>query len=427
MLVSDPELRKEGLREIEKEVSMLKEVQHDHIVQLVTTYLFSNNYAIIMDPLADENLDGYLLKATTSQARETIRQWFGCLLSGISYAHGRGIRHRDIKPQNILVKGSNVYLADFGISMMGIGKTVPTTIIGRPRSRSVEFCSPEVEKGHSRGRSADIFSLGAVFLEMLTVCSNPGKLEEFRATLQSEGRQSYGLRTDMVSQWLDTLGSALSGTSWQSDILAICRKMLQEDRGLRPKAGDLRSWLAYKLTSATSSEECRCSLSSAESDEYSNVGMNEKLRTAYMRGERLMVDLWVERGAQISANDALIAASEGGLRDIVQSLIEQGADANSKGALQGACAGGFKDVVETLLEHGADIDQTDDNGRVALHAAVSGGHRDVVELLLRKGADVEIEDSSKRKAVQLAIINGHDELVTALQRNGADGTMPSTE
>jgi len=85
------------------------------------------------------------------------------LINGVAYAHEAGIRHRDIKPHNILVKSENVLLTDFGISMMDLGTTVPTTIVNRPRARTTEYCAPEVESGHTRGRSADIFSLGAVF------------------------------------------------------------------------------------------------------------------------------------------------------------------------------------------------------------------------------------------------------------------------
>ncbi len=114
---------------LNKEVRILKQIDHVHVVRLVTSYEFSDNYAIILDPLADGNLEDYL-SASAPESTEKIPRWFRCLLSGVSFAHDQGVRHRDIKPQNILVKNMDVLLTDFGISMMGLGITVPTTVMG---------------------------------------------------------------------------------------------------------------------------------------------------------------------------------------------------------------------------------------------------------------------------------------------------------
>lgn len=54
---------------------------------------------------------------------------------------------------------------------MGLGKTMPTTIPTHPRARTEGYCAPEVEAGSTRGRPADIISLGAVFPEMLIAYS----------------------------------------------------------------------------------------------------------------------------------------------------------------------------------------------------------------------------------------------------------------
>ena len=84
-------------------------------------------------------------------------------------------------------------------------------IIGRPRARTPEYCAPEMQKGHTRGRSADAFSLGAVFFEMLTVCFYHEEFEEFKNRLQTKNRRSYTENVPGVFEWLDS------------------RKMLQEE------------------------------------------------------------------------------------------------------------------------------------------------------------------------------------------------------
>ncbi|RKK75275.1 hypothetical protein BFJ69_g7865 [Fusarium oxysporum] len=261
LLVEDPAKRDEGLREIEKEVAILREASHHHIVKLVMTYLFQDNYGIVMDPRADGHLEKSLHE-NTPEVADKISSWFGCLLSGVAYAHRRGIRHRDIKPHNILVKDGTVLLSDFGISMMGIGITVPTTFVGRPRARTLEYCAPEVEQGHTRGRSADVFSLGAVFLEMVTVCSYPGdsssKLNELHGALAVGGRHSYALSARGVGEWMNSLSDAPSRPAWQPTVLEMCRRMLQGERTSRPKMDDIWSWWSCQPLSDLPPMACSC-------------------------------------------------------------------------------------------------------------------------------------------------------------------------
>lgn len=115
----------------------------------------------------DEYLRAPLFAKKQEERQKRIHQWFYCLANAIEFIHGIGIRHRDIKPKNILVHGDKILLADFGISSMGLLATLSTAIPQLARSRSPTHCAPEVEEGSSRGRSADILALGAVFLDMI--------------------------------------------------------------------------------------------------------------------------------------------------------------------------------------------------------------------------------------------------------------------
>jgi serine/threonine protein kinase len=428
IILNDAQDREAARREIEKEVDILKRVRHDHIVRLVMTYELRTEYAIIMEPRADGNLEGHLL-ADTHKAREEISHWFRCLISGVAYLHKNDIQHRDIKPHNILVKGTQVLLTDFGISMTGLGKTIPTTITWRPHARTPEYCAPEVEERRSSGRSADIFSLGAVFLEMLTALSGSDRLRTFRQTLRNPrtdiARRSYAMNMDKASQWMDALGNMQDNPPWHSTILFLCKEMLREDRSRRPKMDDICAWWSHQPPLILPPEgpgSCACYLAWPTTG-YSEGEPDENLLWAYTNGHRLMADLWRKRGANISPDEALVAASEGGIWDIVKSLIEQGADVKSIGALQKASAGGFKKTVEVLLDHGAEIGGKDDYGRTALHTAVGGGHKEVVEMLLQKNADVQMKDDNGRTALHGAASRGDKEVVEMLLQKNADVQM----
>jgi serine/threonine protein kinase len=84
----------------------------------------------------------------------------------LDYAHRKGVIHRDIKPANILIDREGLpYLADFGIARIATSTMTQThTVMGTPY-----YMSPEQIEGKKVDGRADIFSLGAVFYEMLTL------------------------------------------------------------------------------------------------------------------------------------------------------------------------------------------------------------------------------------------------------------------
>jgi serine/threonine protein kinase len=71
-----------------------------------------------MAPVGDYNLDMYYETSMGDPDKLSIlRSFFGCLVSAVQYLHDSMIRHRDIKPRKVIVKGDRVYLADFGIAL----------------------------------------------------------------------------------------------------------------------------------------------------------------------------------------------------------------------------------------------------------------------------------------------------------------------
>jgi serine/threonine-protein kinase len=87
------------------------------------------------------------------------------ICDGLAYAHAKQIVHRDLKPGNIHVQpGGQIKVMDFGLARLGASEMTATgTVMGTPN-----YMSPEQVRGEKADARSDIFSLGAVFYELLT-------------------------------------------------------------------------------------------------------------------------------------------------------------------------------------------------------------------------------------------------------------------
>ena len=189
-----------------------------------------------MSPVADCNLHEFFSRAAEDPGKMNIlRRSFGCLSSAMNYLHQNQIKHRDIKPENILIKGSNVYLADFGISLDWQTLSRCTTI--DDAGKTPIYCAPEVANGKERNQQADIWSLGCVFFEMCLVL-NDKTIAAVRTHLKNEsGSSKYHDNISGISHWIDQL--RLHGSEAESAPLSWTDLMLQIEPKLRPSPYDL--------------------------------------------------------------------------------------------------------------------------------------------------------------------------------------------
>jgi tRNA A-37 threonylcarbamoyl transferase component Bud32 len=196
----------EAIREIvQREVGVVRRLRHSHIISVECTYKDPQSLNIIISPVADCDLELYLDKCADDgypdSELQPVRRWFACLASSLTYVHSNMIRHKDIKPANILVKGSDVILADFGVANDFINELTSSTESAFS-ARTFMYCAPEVpaEDG-KRNRSADVFSLGCVFAEMATVMDKRSVADFFKHRVNGSSH-AYHLTLPLVHTWL---------------------------------------------------------------------------------------------------------------------------------------------------------------------------------------------------------------------------------
>ncbi|KAL8702215.1 MAG: hypothetical protein Q9201_004519 [Fulgogasparrea decipioides] len=175
-------------KKVENEVWIMRNLRHQNIVTLGAFFKELDGFSIMIHPVADYHLRQFFDICLQKQYHESytrhINPWFGSLLDALAFTHKNEIRHRDVKPSNILIKNNAVYLCDFGLAKDFTGEDSSASRGPKPEG-TPEYRAPEIISDQRRGRLADVFSLGCVFSEMLTV-SHGESADEFRETRQGK-------------------------------------------------------------------------------------------------------------------------------------------------------------------------------------------------------------------------------------------------
>ncbi len=166
MKVLPPEFARDPERapRFEKEVLHLASLSHPHIVTIYDVGHDGGYHYYTMAQLSGGDLKQRIRDGLSpKQALDILRR----MADALGYAHGKGLIHRDIKPQNILFdEASRPYLTDLGIAKaVGAGSQMTKTgmSVGSPH-----YMSPEQARGMPVDGRSDLYSLGVVLYEMLT-------------------------------------------------------------------------------------------------------------------------------------------------------------------------------------------------------------------------------------------------------------------
>ncbi len=151
-------------RRFRDESQAVAQLSHANIVSVYDVSRSDDVEYIVMELIEGITLKQYMERRGQMDWRESLH-FITQIMRGLSHAHSRGIIHRDIKPQNIMVlRDGSVKVADFGIACLAdAGQTLTQEALG-----SVHYISPEQARGDRTDARSDIYSAGVVLYEMLT-------------------------------------------------------------------------------------------------------------------------------------------------------------------------------------------------------------------------------------------------------------------
>src|SRR6516225_441639 len=160
-LTTNPDI----LKRFKQELILARQVTHRNVIRIFDLGQADGLKFITMEFLEGQDLRVELMKRGKFSPEDAARIILQ-ISRALEVAHGEGVVHRDLKPQNIMLDANaRAYVMDFGIARSAYlpGMTQTGALIGTP-----EYMSPEQAKGEKLDERSDLFSLGVIFYELLT-------------------------------------------------------------------------------------------------------------------------------------------------------------------------------------------------------------------------------------------------------------------
>lgn len=153
------------LLRFQREANAVSKLNHPNVVDVYDVGEFDGRHYIIMEYIRGRTLKQLISQRGALHKEEAVNIMIQ-LTSAVEHAHENNIIHRDIKPQNVLVKDDGtVKITDFGIALAHdtVQLTQSDAVLG-----SAHYLAPETTRGETPTNQVDIYALGIVFYELVT-------------------------------------------------------------------------------------------------------------------------------------------------------------------------------------------------------------------------------------------------------------------
>ena len=153
------------LLRFQREANAASKLNHQNVVQVYDVGEYEGRHYIVMEHVRGRTLK-QLIQLRGALHKEEAVNIMKQVVSAVQHAHEHHIIHRDIKPQNIMIKDDGtVKITDFGIALAhdAVQLTQSDSVLG-----SAHYLAPETTRGEPATNQIDIYALGIVFYELLS-------------------------------------------------------------------------------------------------------------------------------------------------------------------------------------------------------------------------------------------------------------------
>lgn len=172
-MINKAEVKKHRMGEqVKKEISVMRLLKHPNIVELKEVMATKTNIYLVMEYVGGGDLYTYIIKQGTL-SENLARKFFQQLITAVDFCHSRGVCHRDLKLENILLdpNGTNVKICDFGLAT----STCPggkddnnSDVLLYTACGAIAYMAPEIiTREKYDGKKADIWSCGVILYTLL--------------------------------------------------------------------------------------------------------------------------------------------------------------------------------------------------------------------------------------------------------------------
>ena len=425
-----------GLKMFLDEAEILREFEHKNIVR-VDDYFEENDTAYMrLEYIKGETLADKLARESRLKERE-LKDILAGVLAALAYVHEKEHLHRDISPDNIMIREDGTpVLIDFGIARAKFGTAVPESRMGYKKSYS-----PIEQRGQADGMDmkrkydpgTDIYALSVVVYEALGGSRPP---DSFDRMMSKEGSGQDSMVPAV---------EALRGLAHENFLKAIDRG-LQINLKDRPKSvADFREMLFAK---GVQKPNVRKPIDDSLTDIVIKGGDGPQkpspvptsfgpskaaiigvvialialpaLVVVVEQISSMMNELQPKKELEASVNEPVPIASE---EELEAFLSKHGFASIKAHDNEGDTPLHYADSAEVaalLIQKGADVNAHGRYGKTPLHGDARWGNDKVAALLIQKGADVKARDEDDETPLHEAARSGTDKVATLLIQKGAD-------
>uniref|UniRef100_H2N2S0 non-specific serine/threonine protein kinase n=1 Tax=Oryzias latipes TaxID=8090 RepID=H2N2S0_ORYLA len=418
--------------DIEREVNILKEIQHPNIITLQEVFENKAEVILILELVAGGELFDFLAEKE-SLSEEEATQFLKQILDGVLYLHSKQIAHFDLKPENIMLLNRSaphprIKIIDFGLAhKIDFGNDFKN-IFGTP-----EFVAPEVVNYEPLGLEADMWSVGVITYILLSGAS-PFLGDNKQETLGNVSAVDFTFDEEFFSSTSALAKDFISRLLVKDPKKRMTIQDSLQHPWIKPK--DTQQALSRKESAVNMEKFKKFAARRKWKQSVRLISLCNRLSRSFLSRSNMSVarsddtldeeDSFVMKAIIHAINDDNVP----GLQHLLGSLnsydINQPNKHGTPPLLIAAGCGNIQ-IIEVLMRKGAEIQANDKSGANAVYYAARHGHVETLRFLHEKKCPLNVQDKSGETALHVAARYGNVDVVSYLCTIQADPNLADRE